>query len=69
MQHWPHLALLLFSPSRSIRSSRASARRWCLLKVKHARVTWVVIEEVQSDDWGIGGAPLTMQDVKAMAAG
>ncbi len=32
-------------------------------------VTWVVIEEVQSGDWGIAGKPLTTADVKALAAG
>ena len=32
-------------------------------------VTWVVIEEVKSGDWGIGGAPLTTSDAKALAAG
>jgi 4-oxalocrotonate tautomerase len=32
-------------------------------------VTWVVIEEVQSGSWGIGGKPLTTGDVKAMAGG
>jgi 4-oxalocrotonate tautomerase len=32
-------------------------------------VTWVVVEEVQSGDWGIGGNPLTTADVKALAAG
>jgi 4-oxalocrotonate tautomerase len=32
-------------------------------------VTWVVIEEVKSGDWGIGGKPLTTSDVKALAAG
>jgi 4-oxalocrotonate tautomerase len=32
-------------------------------------VTWVVIEEVKSGDWGLGGKPLTMADVKALAAG
>jgi 4-oxalocrotonate tautomerase len=31
-------------------------------------VTWVVVEEVQSGDWGIGGQPLTTQDVKKLAA-
>lgn len=30
-------------------------------------VTWVVIEEVKSGDWGIGGRPLTAADVKALA--
>jgi 4-oxalocrotonate tautomerase len=32
-------------------------------------VTWVVIEEVMSGDWGVGGNPLTTNDVKALAAG
>jgi 4-oxalocrotonate tautomerase len=32
-------------------------------------VTWVVVEEVQSGDWGIGSKALTTQDVKALAAG
>ena len=32
-------------------------------------VTWVVVEEVRSGDWGIGGTPLTTEDVKALAAG
>ena len=32
-------------------------------------VTWVVVEEVHSGDWGIGGNPLSTADVKALAAG
>jgi 4-oxalocrotonate tautomerase len=32
-------------------------------------VTWVVVEEVRSGDWGIGGKPLSTDDVKALAAG
>jgi 4-oxalocrotonate tautomerase len=31
-------------------------------------LTWVVIEEVKSGDWGVGGNPLTTNDVKALAA-
>lgn len=31
-------------------------------------VTWVVVEEVASGDWGIGGQCLTTSDVKALAA-
>lgn len=31
-------------------------------------VTWVVVEEVHSGDWGIGGKPLSTADVKALAA-
>ena len=32
-------------------------------------VTWVLVEEVKSGHWGIGGQPLTTADVKALAAG
>jgi 4-oxalocrotonate tautomerase len=32
-------------------------------------VTWVVVEEVKSGDWGIAGSPLSTADVKALAAG
>ena len=32
-------------------------------------VTWVVVEEVRSGDWGIGGNALTSEDVRALAAG
>ena len=30
------------------------------------QVTWVVVEEVRSGDWGIAGKPLTTQDVRAL---
>lgn len=29
-------------------------------------VTWVVLDEVKSGDWGIGGGGLTTADVKAL---
>ena len=32
-------------------------------------VTWVVIDEVKSGDWAIGGHPLTTSDVKALRGG
>ena len=32
-------------------------------------VTWVIIEDVRSGDWGIGGNALTTSDVRALAAG
>jgi len=32
-------------------------------------VTWVIVEEVTSGEWGIGGNPLSTADVKALAAG
>ena len=31
-------------------------------------VTWVVVEEVKSGDWAVGGKLLTTADVQAMAA-
>lgn len=31
--------------------------------------TWVVLEEVKSGDWGVGGHGLTTNEVKAVAAG
>jgi 4-oxalocrotonate tautomerase len=33
------------------------------------QVTWCVIDEVGSGDWGIAGNPLTTDDVRALAAG
>jgi len=33
------------------------------------KVTWVVVEEVKTGDWGIGGTPITTEDVQALAAG
>ena len=32
-------------------------------------VTWVVIEDVRSGEWGIGGNALTTEAVRALAAG
>jgi 4-oxalocrotonate tautomerase len=32
-------------------------------------VTCVIVDEVKSGDWGIGGKSLTTADVKALAAG
>ncbi len=34
---------------------------------KMREVTWVVVEEVKSGSWGIGGKPLTTGDIKALA--
>jgi 4-oxalocrotonate tautomerase len=32
-------------------------------------VTWVVIDEVKSGDWGLGGQPLTTDAVKSLRDG
>jgi len=33
------------------------------------KVTWVVVEEVKSGDWAVGGTPLTTEAVLALASG
>ena len=33
------------------------------------QVTWVIVEEVKSGDWGIGGKTLMTADVRALASG
>lgn len=32
-------------------------------------VTWCIVEDVKSGEWGIAGNPLTTEDVKRLAAG
>jgi 4-oxalocrotonate tautomerase len=32
-------------------------------------VTWCIVEEVTSGDWGIGGEPMHTDDAKALAEG
>jgi 4-oxalocrotonate tautomerase len=32
-------------------------------------VTWVIVEDVHSGDWGMGGKVVTTEDVKALQAG
>jgi 4-oxalocrotonate tautomerase len=32
-------------------------------------VTWVIVDEVKSGDWGIGGQSMTTEAVHALAAG
>jgi 4-oxalocrotonate tautomerase len=32
-------------------------------------VTWVRVQEIESGEWAIGGAPLSAADVRAMAKG
>jgi len=33
------------------------------------KVTWVIIEDVKSGEWGIGGQPISTDAVKAIASG
>ena len=39
------------------------------IEVNMRQVTWCVVEEVESGDWGIGGNALTTADVHALARG
>ncbi|MBL1275925.1 MAG: 4-oxalocrotonate tautomerase family protein [Ectothiorhodospiraceae bacterium] len=32
-------------------------------------VTWVVIEEINNGQWGVGGVPLSLDDVKKIMTG
>ncbi|HEX6459665.1 MAG TPA: tautomerase family protein [Thermoleophilaceae bacterium] len=32
------------------------------------RITWCVVEEIGSGEWGIGGQPLTADDVRALVS-
>ena len=33
------------------------------------QVTWCIVEDVKSGEWGIAGNPLTTEDVKRLATG
>ncbi|MCG6982870.1 MAG: 4-oxalocrotonate tautomerase family protein [Deltaproteobacteria bacterium] len=33
------------------------------------QATWVVVQEVKSGHWGVGGKPLTLNDIRAIQAG
>jgi hypothetical protein len=46
---------------------RCAARAWRPTMLGQS-VTWVIVEEVKSGDWGMGGKALTTADVKALAA-
>jgi len=36
---------------------------------KHRDVTWVIVSEVPSGNWGVGGAALSLDDVQKIIAG
>lgn len=60
----------LFSPSQKQDIVRELTDAMVEIAGENMRgVTWVVLEEVKSGDWGIGGQPLTTADVRALAAG
>ena len=33
------------------------------------QATWVVVQEVRSGNWGVGGKPLGLNDIRAIQAG
>ncbi len=60
----------VFSPSQKQDIVRELTDTMVKIEGENMRgVTWVVLEEVRSGDWGIGGQPLTTADVRALAAG
>lgn len=60
----------VFSPTQKKEMIRKLTDTMVAIEGENMRpVTLVVIEEVKSGDWGIGGNPLTLEDVKALAAG
>jgi 4-oxalocrotonate tautomerase len=60
----------VFSPSQKADIVKGLTEAMVAIEGENMRpVTWVVVEEVKSGDWGIGGNPLTTGDVQALAAG
>jgi 4-oxalocrotonate tautomerase len=59
----------VFTPTQKQEMVRQLTETMVAIEGENLRpVTWVVVEEVKSGDWGIGGKPLTTSDVKALAA-
>lgn len=60
----------VFTPSQKQEMVRKLTDAMVSIEGENMRqVTWVVIDEVKSGDWGVGGKPLTTEDVKALASG
>ena len=60
----------VFTPEQKQRMVRELTDAMVAIEGENMRpVTWVVVEEVRSGDWGIAGNPLTTGDVNALAAG
>ena len=60
----------VFTPSQKQEMIRQLTDTMVSIEGENMRpVTLVVIDEVKSGDWGIGGNSLTTNDVKALAAG
>jgi 4-oxalocrotonate tautomerase len=60
----------VFSPEQKQQIVRDLTETMVAIEGENTRpVTWVIVEEVRSGDWGIAGSPLTAADVRALAAG
>jgi 4-oxalocrotonate tautomerase len=60
----------VFTPSQKEEMIRKLTDAMVSIEGENLRpVTWVVIDEVKSGDWGVGGKPLTTNAVKELAAG
>jgi 4-oxalocrotonate tautomerase len=60
----------VFSPEQKQQIVRDLTETMVAIEGENMRpVTWVIVEEVRSGDWGIAGSPLTTADVRALAAG
>ncbi len=60
----------VYSPEQKQEMIRRMTDIMADLEGEHMRpVTVVVIEEVKSGDWGIGGKSISLADVQAMAQG
>jgi 4-oxalocrotonate tautomerase len=60
----------VFTPKQKQEMIRKLTDTMVSIEGEHMRpVTWVVVEEVKSGEWGIGGQPLTTPEVLAMASG
>ena len=58
----------VFTPTQKREMIRQLTETMVAIEGENLRpVTWVVVEEVKSGDWGIGGKPLTTGDVKALS--
>jgi Uncharacterized protein, 4-oxalocrotonate tautomerase homolog len=60
----------VFTPAQKLEIVRKLTNTMVEIEGENMRpVTWCVVEEVRSGDWGIAGNPLTTEDVKALARG
>ena len=60
----------VFSPEQKLAMIERLTETMVAIEGENMRpVTWCIVEEVASGDWGIAGNPLHTADVKALAAG